>query len=322
MFQPKRFMVVGALLALLLLAACGQGGTGAAATALPQATQAPQATAVAEATAAPAPTAAAEATAAPATGGDLLAEVKKRGKLLVATDANYKPQSFKNPDGSFEGFDIDVAKEVAKRLGVEAEFIDVNFDIITAGGWNNRWDMNAGSMTITPDRKKSLYFSSPYYYTPASFVVHKDSKAASLDDLKGKQVGVGAATTYQDYLEGKLTLEGETIIKPAPEGVTVKTYPSDVDALTDQALGDGTRLDAVLTALPTAEEAIKGGQPLKILGNPVYYEDLGLAFDQKSTLDSKGLADAVTKIIDDMHKDGTLTTLAKKYYSSDLTSKK
>ena len=333
MSLARRLSFLVVLLTLVVLAACGQSGTttttqATTAPAAPEATQAPQATAApaAEATAAPAAEATAapvaEATTAPAAGGDLLADVKKRGKLLIATDANYKPQSFKNPDGTFEGFDIDVAKEVAKRLSVEAEFIDVNFDIITAGGWNNRWDMNAGSMTITPDRKKSLYFSSPYYYTPASFVVHKDSKAASIDDLKGKQVGVGAATTYQDYLEGKLTLEGETILKPAPAGVTVKTYTSDVDALTDLALGDGTRLDAVLTALPTAEEAIKGGQPFKILGDPVYYEDLGLAFDQKSALDSKGLADAVTKIIDDMHKDGTLTKLAAKYYSSDLTTKK
>jgi polar amino acid transport system substrate-binding protein len=322
MFKSRHFVVVGALLALLL-AACGQSGAGTAATALPQATQAPQPTAMAEATAATAPTAMAEATAAPAAaGGDLLAEVKKRGKLLVATDANYKPQSFKNPDGSFEGFDIDVANEVAKRLGVEAEFIDVNFDLVTAGAWNGRWDMNAGSMTITPDRKKSLYFSGPYYYTPASFVVHKDSKAASIDDLKGKKVGVGAATTYLDYLQGKLTLEGETILKPAPEAIDAKIYDTDSLALTDLALGDGTRLDAALTALPTAEEAIKGGQPLKVLGDPVYYEDLGLAFDQKSALDSKGLADAVTKIIDDMHKDGTLTKLAAKYYSSDLTTKK
>src|SRR6266540_1248013 len=220
MFQSRRCMVVGALL-VLLLAACGQSGAGTAATALPQATQAP------------APTAMAEATAAPAPGGDLLAEVKKRGKLLVATDANYKPQSFKNSDGSFEGFDIDVAKEVAKRLGVEAEFIDVNFDIITAGGWNNRWDMNAGSMTITPDRKKSLYFSSPYYYTPASFVVHKDSKAASIDDLKGKKVGVGSGTTYLDYLQNKLSLEGEQILKPVPEGIEAKIYDTDQLALAD-----------------------------------------------------------------------------------------
>ncbi|HEX5688983.1 MAG TPA: transporter substrate-binding domain-containing protein, partial [Roseiflexaceae bacterium] len=184
------------------------------------------------------------------------------------------------------------------------------------------WDMNAGSMTITPERKQSLYFTGAYYYTPATFVVHKDSTAASLADLTGKTIGVGAATTYQYYLEGSLTLEGEEILQPAPEGAQVKTYPSDVDALTDQALGNGTRLDAVLTALPTAEEAIKGGQPLKILGNPVYYEDLGLAFDQKSPKDSKSLADAVTTIIEEMHTDGTLTALAKKYYSSDLTTKK
>jgi polar amino acid transport system substrate-binding protein len=308
-------MVLGALLAVLLLAACGQGGatTGGGA----QATQAPSG-----ATAASAPATAPVATAAPAAGGALLDEVKKRGKLLIATDANYKPQSFKNPDGSFEGFDVDVGREVAKRLGVEAEFVDVNFDIVTAGTWNGRWDINVGSMTITPDRKKALYFSTPYYYTPASFVVHKDSKAASIDDLKGKKVGVGAATTYLDYLQGKLTLEGEQILKPAPEGAQAQVYDTDALALTDLALGDGTRVDAVLTALPTAEEAIKGGQPFKILGDPVYYEDLGIALDQKSPLDSKSLADEITKIVDEMHKDGTLTKLANKYYSSDLTSKK
>lgn len=312
MARFRYLALLSVVVALLVLAGCGQS-----AATTPQATQAPQA---AQPTAAPAAT---EAPAAPATGGnDLLADVKKRGKLVIATDANYKPQSFKNPDGSFEGFDVDVGKEVAKRLGVAAEFIDVNFDTVTAGSWNGRWDMNAGSMTITTERKQSLYFTGAYYYTPAAFVVHKDSKLASIDDLKGKNVGVGAATTYQSYLEGKLALEGEQILKPAPAGVTVKTYDTDALALTDLALGDGVRLDAALTALPTAEDAIKGGQPLKILGDPVYYEDLGLAFDQKSPLDSKSLADAVTKIIDDMHKDGTLTKLAQKYYSSDLTTKK
>src|SRR6266540_6582726 len=380
MFQSRRCMVVGALL-VLLLAACGQSGAGTAATALPQATQAPAPTAMAEATtapaptamaeataapaptamaeataapaptamaeataapaptamaeataapaptamaeatAAPAPTAMAEATAAPAAGGDLLAEVKKRGKLLVATDANYKPQSFKNSDGTWDGFDIAVGKEVAKRLGVEAEFLDISWDIITAGSWNGRFDMNAGSMTITSDRKKVLYFTGPYYYTPAAFAVHKDSKAASIDDLKGKKVGVGTATTYLDYLQGKLTLEGEQVLKPAPEGTEAKIYDTDQLALADLELGDGTRLDAVLTALPTIQDAIKDGKPFKVLGDPVYYEDLALAFDQKSPTDSKSLADAVTKIIDEMHKDGTLTKLSMKYYGIDLTTK-
>lgn len=301
MSKPRVLALLVLALVLLVLAGCGQGGTAST----PTSAQAPQATA------APA-----------ASANDLLADVKKRGKLLIATDANYKPQSFKNPDGSFEGFDVDVGREVAKRLGVQAEFVDVNFDTVTAGSWNGRWDINVGSMTITPDRRKALFFSSPYYYTPAAFAVHKDSKAASIDDLKGKKVGVGAATTYLDYLQGKLNLEGETILKPAPDGATAQVYDTDALALTDLALGDGTRLDAVLTALPTIEDAAKGGQPFKVLGDPVYYEDLGIALDQKSPLDSKGLADAISAIVDDMHKDGTLTALAKKYYSSDLTSKK
>jgi polar amino acid transport system substrate-binding protein len=301
------------LLCLALLAACGQGGaTGGAPT------QAPAATAGTAAQ----PTAMAAQTAAPAAGGGLLDEVKKRGKLLISTDANYKPQSFKNPDGSWEGFDVDVAREVAKRLGVEAEFMDISFDVITAGGWNGRWDMNVGSMTVTPERKKVLYFSGAYYYTPAAFAVHTDSKAASIDDLAGKKVGVGASTTYLSYLQGTLALEGEQILKPAPAKTDAKVYETDQLALEDLALGDGKRLDAVLTALPTIQDAIKDGKPFKVLGDPVYYEDLAAAFDQKSSADSKPLADAVSKIIDDMHKDGTLTALSMKYYGLDLTTKK
>jgi polar amino acid transport system substrate-binding protein len=299
MDQSRRVMLV--LLFALLLAACGQGGTGGT-----TATQVPQA---------------GQPTAATAGGDDLLAEVKQRGKLLIATDANYKPQSFKNSDGSWEGFDIDVGKEIAKRLGVEAEFLDISFDVITAGTWNGRWDINVGSMTVTPERKNALYFSSPYYYTPAAFAVHNDSQAATIDDLNGKNIGVGSGTTYLSYLEGKLTLEGEEIIKAAPPA-TPKIYDTDQLALTDLALGDGARLDAVLTALPTIEDAVKGGQPFKVLGDPVYYEQLAVALDQQSPKDSKSLTDAISKAIDEMRADGTLTTLSTKYYGIDLTTKK
>ncbi len=252
---------------------------------------------------------------------DLLAEVKQRGKLLVSTDANYKPQSFKNPDNTWEGFDVDVAREIAKRLGVEPEFLNISFDVVTAGSWNGRWDINVGSMTVTTERKQALLFTSPYYYTPAAFVVHKDSTATSIDELAGKQIGVGSATTYQSYLEGKLTLEGEQILKAAPQGTT-KIYETDQLALQDLALGNGTRLDAVVTALPTAEDAIKNGQPLKILGTPVYYEALAVALDQKSPAEAQSLQAEISKIVDQMRQDGTLTALSQKYYGIDLTQKK
>lgn len=272
-------------------------------------------------TSAPAPTLPSIATSPPVVN-DRLAEVKARGKLLIATDANYKPQSFKNPDGSWEGFDIEVGKEIAKRLGVQAEFMDISWDVITAGGWNGRWDINIGSMTVTPDRRKVILFTEPNYFTPAAFAVHRDSQAASIDDLKNKKIGVGTATTYADYLDGTLNLENETILTPPPGGATKAVYDTDALAIADLALGDGTRLDGVLTALPTIQSAIAEGQPIKIVGDPVFYEDLSVALDKTSPQPSESLQTAIDLIVKQMHQDGTLTALSNKYYGVDLTTKK
>ncbi|NJM08888.1 transporter substrate-binding domain-containing protein [Candidatus Gracilibacteria bacterium] len=301
---PPRLVLVFTLLSVLL-AACGQAAPGAA-----------PATAPTEA-AATAPTAAEEAS----SDSDLLADVRSRGTLVISSDPNYAPQSFKNSDGSWEGFDIDVGREIAKRLGVEAEFVDISFDVITAGSWNGRWDINVGSMTVTGPRQEVLYFSAPYYYAPAAFVVHQDSTAAAVSDLAGKNIGVGAATTYLDYLNNSLTLEGEEIAVPAPEGATSTVYDTDLLAIEDLKLGDGTRLDAVLTALPTAQNAINEGAPLKILGDPVFFEQLAVALDRQSPLDSQALATEISTIIEAMRADGTLKALSEQYYTVDLTSK-
>ncbi len=292
--------LIAAMLALMLLAACAQTPAQPGQTA---------------------PSPAAESPAASPGGGDLLADVRQRGVLRVSTDANYRPQSYRNPDGSWEGFDIDVAAEVARRLGVGVEYLDINFDVITAGSWNGRWDVNVGSMTVTPDRAQVLYFSEPYYFTPAAFAVHTNSAAASLTDLAGKRVGVGAATTYQEYLEGNLTLPNDGAITPAPEGVQVQVYDTDQLALADLALGDGARLDAVLTALPTIQDSIDNGQPFKVVGEPVYYEELAIALDRSSPLDSQSLLAEINRILEEMHSDGTLTELSNKYYGIDLTKR-
>ena len=324
MDRSRRFQIPSIVVLLaIVLAACGQasGGTGGNAGGTgggTAATTAPQGGSAATA----APQADAAGGGQQAAGGDLLADVKQRGILRIATDANYKPQSFRNPDGSWDGFDIDVGREIAKRLGVEAEFMNISWDVITAGSWNARWDINIGSMTVTPDRKQLLLFTSPYYYTPAAFAVHRDSQAASVADLAGKKVGVGAATTYQEYLNGTLKLENETIVTPPPQGATVQVYETDQLALQDLALGSGTRLDAALTALPTIQSAISGGQPFKVLADPVYYEVLAVALDQKSPMNSQPLRDEISRAIDQMHQDGTLTNLSNKHYGIDLTKKR
>ncbi len=253
-------------------------------------------------------------------GGDLLADVESRGVLRISTDSNYAPQSFLNPDGTWEGFDVEVGREIAKRLGVEPEFLDISFDVITAGGWNGRWDINVGSMTVTAERREVLDFTQPYYYTPAAFAVHADSAAASIEDLAGLTVGLGAATTYLNYMEGTLTLEGEEILIPPPDA-EVQVYDTDLLAIQDLALGDGARLDAVLTALPTIENAIKEGLPIKVLGTPVYYEALAVALDKNSPLAGAGLQARIDEVLTEMHSDGTLTRLSEQFYGVDITKK-
>ncbi len=251
---------------------------------------------------------------------DQLDKWMAKGKIVVSTDPNYPPQSFLNDKGELDGFDVEVAKEVAKRLGLELEFVTPDWDLITAGNWGGRWDISIGSMTITKERMERLYFTAPYYFTPAQFAVHKDSKAETYEDLNGKKIGVGTATTYEDYLNGVLELVGEEILVPPPQNVEVVPYSTDAEAVQDLALGDGVRLDAVLTSLTVVENAIKEGVPIKKLGDPVYYEDLAFALDKSAGPADKALA-KLNEIIAGMHADGTLSALSMKWFGVDLTKK-
>jgi polar amino acid transport system substrate-binding protein len=256
-------------------------------------------------------------------GNDLLAVVKERGTLIASTDPAYPPQSSRTPTGEFEGFDIDVTEEIAKRLGVEVEYVTPNFNAIVAGGWSGRWDMSVGSITITPERQKVLYFTPPYYYTPASIAVHEDNTDIQdlENDLDGATIGVCAACSYEFYLKKNLKIPGES-----PEYVIddadIKTYDTDTTAIQDLSVGDGTRLDAVMSALPTLEQGIKDDQPIKIVGDPLFYEPLGVAVDKDSPEDPKAFVDEISSIIEEMHSDGTLTELSEKWYDgTDLTTK-
>src|SRR5262249_16522107 len=150
---------------------------------------------------------------------------------------------FLKPDGTFEGFDIDVGNEIAKRLGVKAKFLAEDWDVITAGGWANRWDVSIGSRTITKPREQGLAFTSPNYYTPAQMAGTNKAGPTSIDQLAGKTVCVGVSTTYEDWLKGTLQSESLGPVATPPANVTVKTLPSDnncPEAMTaGQNVGDG-----------------------------------------------------------------------------------
>lgn len=305
----KRMHAVLSLIAVLstLLAACGTGAPAATPTQPP-----------------------------PTIPPDKLAEILERGTLIISTDPAYPPQSElvenatrpadsrcaadQRTAAELAGFDIDAAVEIAKRLGVEACFVTPDWTLIIGGSWADRWDISVGSMTITPERMEKLYFTQPYYTTPAAFFVHTDNTAfAAITDLSGKKIGVCSGCTYEFYLDGTLSIPGETI-GFAVEDADIRGYDTDTSALQDLALGDGVRLDAVMTALPTGQGVIKDGLPLKQLGDPAFFEYLAAAIDKKHSKDSISFVKKVTEIIQQMHGDGTLLRLSEQHYGADLTS--
>jgi polar amino acid transport system substrate-binding protein len=244
-----------------------------------------------------------------------LARVCDAGKIIVSTDPAYPPQSFLNEDtGDYEGFDIDTAKEIGERLGVEVEFTDPTFDAVVAGNWSGRWDMSVGSVTVTPEREEVLDFTQPYYYTPAQMSVLNDSTFQSLDDLAGKVVCAGESTTYVFWIEGTLTLpDSAGEIAPVPEGMTATTFPTDLDCA-EAWRGGRNDFDGWLTALPTAQGAIDSGNyDIRLVGDPVFYEPLAVAFD-KTVDDNDSLVAAVDAIVGEMHEDGTLTAMSEQWY--------
>lgn len=248
--------------------------------------------------------------------GDLLAKICTEGVIRVSTDPAYPPASELNPEtGEYEGFDIDTANEIAARLGVEVEWETPDWEVLTAGSWNDRWDMSVGSMTPTNDRQEVLNFTEPYAYVPAVVVVHEDNTTISdlTTDLDGKRIGVCADCTYQFFIEKSLEISGfefDFVIDDA----TVAGYDTDTTALQDLALGDGTRVDAVITASYIAQEFVDAGNPVKIVGEPLFGEPLAVAFDKSSELDTTTLVETVDGIVADMHEDGTLSGFSETWY--------
>jgi polar amino acid transport system substrate-binding protein len=250
---------------------------------------------------------------------DLLAKVKAAGKIVMSTDPAYPPQSAIAADGSYEGFDIDVGTEIAKRLGVEISFETPSWEAITAGSWSGRWDFSVGSMTITTPRQEVLAFSDPYYFTPAQMAVLPDSGITSLDELAGKTICVGGATTYQEWLEGTLDFGTESPQTQPPAGAQFTTRPTDRDCA--EAWQAGRRdFEAWLSSSTTVQGAIDAGLPVMKLGEPVFNEPLAVAFD-RSGPDPTSMVAEVNRILAEMRSDGTLRALSMKWFDEDLTTR-
>ncbi|MER8639735.1 transporter substrate-binding domain-containing protein [Mesorhizobium sp. M1365] len=260
------------------------------------------------------------ATTSAAHAGSVLDKVLESKTLTVAVGTDWGKMSFLNDNHQLDGYDIDVARGVAEHLGVEAKFLTPGWDIITSGNWQGRWDMAMGQMTPTAARAEKLDFSAIYFYQLAVAVVHKDSKATKLADLDGKTIGVTAGSAAESYANQAFTPDwvGARPIQYQFKPGAVKTYETTNVAFDDLRLGDGVRLDAVITNQTYAEDAISAGYPLKLLGNPLYSAPGVIPVLHGD----KEFSDRIAAAIQKMKDDGTLSKLSTKWYGVDYTTEK
>ncbi|ANC70666.1 ABC transporter substrate-binding protein [Deinococcus radiodurans] len=208
-------------------------------------------------------------------GAASVAEVKKKGTLVLGTDPTFAPFEFKGSDGQVQGFDIDIARAVAHDLGVRLEIRPVGFGaLMPQAVTSGRVDVAMSGITITPERATVVTFSQPYYRSAQVFIVRSGNpgKFTWPADVKGKTVGVQANTTGQYAAEQTLK----------PRGATIKVYDDFAAGLADVRSG---RIAALIGDAPTVNDLKKRlpGQFDKA-GAVLVAEDYGMVFRKGSDL--------------------------------------
>jgi polar amino acid transport system substrate-binding protein len=244
--------------------------------------------------------------------------IKKNGKIVIATDASYAPNEFKQ-NGQIVGFDIDLGSAIAKKLGVTANFQDVKFDNILPALQSKKYDISLSSFTDNKQREQSFDFVT--YFSAGTGLMVKTGNPLKLspDDLSlcGKKIAVEKGTTQEDELTPKSSAKpdaGSRVDKckqggkPAP----VKVSLDDQNAA-NLALGSG-RAEAVLADSPVAAYAAKeSGGKFVIAGNAYDTAPYGIAIPKNEN----ELRDAIQKAVKDLITDGTYKQLTDKWGISD-----
>lgn len=226
-----------------------------------------------------------------------LEDIKKKGYFIVGLDATFAPMGFRDESGEIVGFDIDLAKEVAKRMGVEAKFKPCEWDGIIFDLRSKNIDMVWNGMSVTEQRKKQVAFTEPYLVDGQIIFTKSGTAPAKVSELAGKVVGVQLGSS------GALAVERNPIASQIKE---IKKYATNVEALLDLEAG---RTDAVVM------DSISG-KYYNSKKNTLTYSEESLSdeyFAVAIRKDDKALLEEINKQIDAMKADGTFDEISKKW---------
>ena len=247
-----------------------------------------------------------------------LDRVFERGKIVVAVNDDYAPQSFRDGQGRWRGFDVAVAGEIAKRLGVGVEFVTPPWELVVSGRWRGRWEIAVNSMAATQPRAKNLDFAVAYYFAPVRAAVFKDDgRLESVNDLHGKVIGVCRGCSYENYVLGRLDIVQSFDPQPALALRQVEARAFADEWAAAEALGPEAKggIDAVIASEPILTAMLKDDYPIRLLDGQVFNEPLAIAAEKGEF----AMVARVKEILREMRGDGTLKRLSIEWFGTDYS---
>ena len=220
------------------------------------------------------------------------------GKLTMATNAAFPPYEMTTDAGEFEGIDIDTAKAIAEKLGLELQIDDMDFDAALLSVQQGKADIVMAGVTVTDERKAVMDFSDSYATGIQSIIVPEGSDIASVDDLAGKKIGTQRGTTGYIYCSDDF---GDENVVAYDDGLTAV-----------QALNNG-QVDAVVIDNAPAQEFVAANPGLKILDTSYAEEDYAIGMNKSNT----ALLEAVNAALEELKADGTLQSIVDKYIKAE-----
>ncbi|MGX6444390.1 transporter substrate-binding domain-containing protein [Neobacillus sp. K501] len=229
----------------------------------------------------------------------VLDRVEESKVLKVGFEGTYPPFNYLNDNEKYDGFDVDISNEIAKRLGVKAEFVATKWDSLLGGLKSDKFDIIIGQMTVTEERKKSVDFTDPYVVTGSVLVTRKDTNDIKvLEDIKGKNVGVGGGTTFEE-------------VANSVDGANVKLYKAVNDYITDLM---NNRLDVIINdQLLMSFNIQEKDLPIKITSDILNKDEIGMAVKK----DNEDFVKKVNGILAEIREDGTYSEIYKKWFGTE-----
>ncbi|MGH3358590.1 MAG: transporter substrate-binding domain-containing protein [Nocardioidaceae bacterium] len=222
------------------------------------------------------------------------------GKLTFAMSGEYRPFNYYDEDSNLVGFDVEIANEIADRMGLEPNPVTGPFNTLLAGLAGGRYDTVIGSMSVTPEREQQADFSQKYYSAGAQLFVEEGSSITSIEDLRDANVGVALGTTFEDYANDQSNVD------------KVTTYQADIQAMREVESG---RLDAAIASKPMGLYQIKeAGLDVEPVGDVLFPDVAAIPVAKGNT----ELLDGINEALSEIKADGTYLEISKKWFGRDI----